>query len=68
MRIKFGNIKNEYKDNYYIAFNERSVANKTFDVIEYNYPIAYIKEEFLGGNHLKRIRVDYFNVVEVHYD
>lgn len=68
MRIKFGNVKKEYNDNYYIAFNERSVANKVLEVIEYNYPIAYVNEEFPGGNYWKRIHVNYFNVIEVYYD
>ena len=67
--ISFGNLKEDFKDNYYLATNERSVENKivpcVFIAERDGGKYAITIEDVLGIQSMKYINLDYFE--EWHY-
>lgn len=67
--ISFGNLKEDFKENYYLATNERSVENKIvpcmFIAERSNNKYAIAIEDVLGTQTMKYINLDYFE--EWHY-
>ena len=67
--ISFGNLKKDFKENYYLATNERSVENKIipgmFIAERSNDKYAIAVEDVLGTPTAKYIHLDCFE--EWHY-
>ena len=67
--ISFGNLKKDFKENYYLATNERSVENKIvpcmFIAERSSDKYAIVIEDVLGTPTMKYINLDYFE--EWHY-
>lgn len=67
--ISFGNLKKDFKENYYLATNERSVENKIipcmFIAERSNDKYAIAVEDVLGTPTTKYIHLDCFE--EWHY-
>lgn len=63
-KIKFGNLKKDFKDNYYLATQERSYENKIADCImvceKDNTKYAIIEDEILGVSMQKFINLKCF--------
>lgn len=63
-KIKFGNLKKDFKENYYLATQEKAYENKVADCImiceKDNTKYAIIKENFLGTPMTKYINLKCF--------
>ena len=65
IEIKFGNLLPEYKDNFYLAGNERMVENKTMTLIKDMDSICYVEIDY--GIYVGKVRIhkDYFDEVKI---
>ncbi len=63
-KIRFGNLKKDIKDNYYLATDERAYENKIVTCLFFaekeKNKYAMIKEDFMGINIVKYLNLDYF--------
>jgi hypothetical protein len=63
-KIRFGNLKEDIKDNYYLATDERAYENKIvtclFFVEKGNNKYAMIEDNFMGINMVKYLNLDCF--------
>lgn len=63
-KIRFGNLKKDIKDNYYLATDERAYENKTVTCLFFTekekHKYAMIKEDFMGTNIVKYLNLDCF--------
>lgn len=63
-KIRFGNLKKDIKDNYYLATDERAYENKTatclFFIEKEKNKYVMIKEDFMGTNIVKYLNLDCF--------
>lgn len=68
-KIKFGNLKRNLKDNYYLATDERAYENKIvncmFLIEKINNKYVIVVENLMDTRIVKYINLDYFE--EWHY-
>lgn len=63
--IKFGNLLPEYKDNFYLAGNERIAEGKTLPLIKDGNLVVYVEIDYGICESKVRIHKDYFDKVEI---
>ena len=60
IEIAFGNLKEDFKDNYYLATIERTVENKNVECININNNYATFIDNVMGVDVFKYINLTYF--------
>lgn len=64
-KIKFGNLLPEYKDNFYLAGDERMAEGKTLPLIKNRDSICYVEIDYGICVGKVRIHKDYFDKIEI---